>query len=306
MSDQPSKSEEQHRIDTLQEMANTEHQLRMARTQYESAKWEIVRASEALLEWQNQWSRERSAVFACYPDAMPVDSVVEDARATMDRFLAQRPSALTPTPDFEAEKAVAREQLERELEIEPVPSDELDIALETPRTWREYERSLLSSYDYTPAEHISILTGDPAIEPGSGLHGENPVVIKPYRVTRDLNYEKTVEFFVTEEEATARYNDLLGQPHHGVWLSVLRDGDWLSVAALDEAPALNEQMQDEREIHALPMTFDDEPPTEGYAPVTNPEADAIARAHDYYSAEKIAERNRFNPFTMFRREPEGV
>jgi hypothetical protein len=42
-------------------------------------------------------------------------------------------------------------------------------------------------------------------------------------------------------------------------------------------------------------------PTEGYAPVvdapvTNPEADALAKAHDYYSPEKVAERNRFNPW----------
>jgi len=88
MSDQACKSEEQHRIDTLQEMANTEHQLRMSRTQYESAKHELVRAAEALLEWQGHWDRERRAVFACYPDAMPVDSVLEDARVTMDRFCA--------------------------------------------------------------------------------------------------------------------------------------------------------------------------------------------------------------------------
>jgi hypothetical protein len=36
--------------------------------------------------------------------------------------------------------------------------------------------------------------------------------------------------------------------------------------------------------------------TDGYAPVTNPEADALARAHDYYSPEKVAERERFNPW----------
>lgn len=65
--------------------------------------------------------------------------------------------------------------------------------------------------DAYAAEIISDLTGDPAIEPESGLHGE----------------------------------------------------------AVEEAPALNEQMQDERE--------------EGYAPVTNPEADAIASGIAYYS-----------------------
>jgi hypothetical protein len=42
------------------------------------------------------------------------------------------------------------------------------------------------------------------------------------------------------------------------------------------------------------------------ARVTNPEADALAKAHDYYSPEKVAERQKFNPFGMFRREPEGV
>ena len=223
MSDQPSKSEEQHRIDTLREMANTEHQLRMARTQYESAKWELVRASEALLEWQNQWSRERSAVFACYPDAMPVDSVVEDARATMDRFCADieaRHAAYgkpVPTHDtFEAEKAVAREQLEREddasefaeLDLPPMDSERAEIIL-------------------------SLLT--------------------------------------------------------------------------DEAPALNADMQDERE----------QPVEDGYAPVTNPEADAwsapvettpgtlaeyvpptnpeadaLAKAHDYYDPKAVADRDR--------------
>ncbi len=97
---------------------------------------------------------------------------------------------------------------------------------------------------------------------------------------------------------------------------------------VEEAPALNEQMQDERELTAaLPQPEWNEPrqsismideqtcepvdptlrafeddhivepqPTEGYAPVTNPEADALARAHDWYSPEKVAERNKFNPW----------
>lgn len=72
-----------------------------------------------------------------------------------------------------------------------------------------------------PAEFISDLTGDPAVEPESGLHGE-PVP----------------------------------QP------------EW----------------------------------NEGYAPVTNPDAEAQAKALDYYSPERVAERNRFNPFNIFKRE----
>ncbi len=45
---------------------------------------------------------------------------------------------------------------------------------------------------------------------------------------------------------------------------------------------------------------------EGYAPVTNPDAEAQAKALDYYSPEKIAERNRFNPFAVFKREEGGL
>ena len=91
---------------------------------------------------------------------------------------------------------------------------------------------------------------------------------------------------------------------------------------VEEAPALNADMQDERELTAQNdydstgiLTADDlqavampnyaEYPaavTEGYAPVTNPEADALARAHDWYSPEKVAERNRFNPWGIFKRE----
>jgi hypothetical protein len=41
---------------------------------------------------------------------------------------------------------------------------------------------------------------------------------------------------------------------------------------------------------------------EGYAPVTNPDAEAQAKALDYYSPERVAERNRFNPFNIFKRE----
>jgi len=68
------------------------------------------------------------------------------------------------------------------------------------------------------------------------------------------------------------------------------------------------------EAEPLPQPEWNEPLTgEGYAPVvdqpaTNPEADALAKAHDYYSPEKVAERNKFNPFGIFghKRETEEV
>ncbi len=40
------------------------------------------------------------------------------------------------------------------------------------------------------------------------------------------------------------------------------------------------------------------------AQATKLEADALAKALDYYSPETVAERNKFNPFAMFRREGE--
>jgi hypothetical protein len=100
---------------------------------------------------------------------------------------------------------------------------------------------------------------------------------------------------------------------------------------VEEAPALNADMQDERELTAQNdydstgvLTADDlqggampnfaeypAPVTEGYAPVvdalvTNPEADALARAHDWYSPEKVAERNKFNPWGIFGKKLEDA
>jgi hypothetical protein len=61
---------------------------------------------------------------------------------------------------------------------------------------------------------------------------------------------------------------------------------------VEEAPALNEAMQDERE--------------QGYAPVTNPEADQVVSAMSWYSPKEIAERTKFDPFGLFKREKEDA
>lgn len=88
---------------------------------------------------------------------------------------------------------------------------------------------------------------------------------------------------------------------------------------VEEAPALNADMQDEREqpvtdVAALIASGDhsyDEvaaiayPEPDGYAPVTNPDADALAKAHDWYDPKAVADRERnagmarlfsYNPF----------
>jgi hypothetical protein len=232
MSDQACKSEEQHRIDTLQEMANTEHQLRMARTQYESAKHELVRAAEALLEWQGQWDRERRAVFACYPDAMPVDSVLEDARVTIDRFCADIEArhaaygnpAPIPEPDLIDKASVAREQLETDHALPPSADDV-----------------------------VTDLQGD--------------------------TVEEMREAFEDVFEAQAAP---IPQP------------EWNEPQPEGYAPVTNP----EAHIQAVEA--------ERYAQPTNPEADALAKAHDWYDPKAVAERNRFNPWGIFKREKEDA
>lgn len=59
---------------------------------------------------------------------------------------------------------------------------------------------------------------------------------------------------------------------------------------VEEAPALNEAMQDEREQ-----------PAEGYAPVTNPEADFWAR-----TLTEQPKPQSYSPFNIFRREKEDA
>lgn len=92
----------------------------------------------------------------------------------------------------------------------------------------------------------------------------------------------------------------------------------------EEAPALNEQMQDEREqpvtdvaalIASGEHSYDEvaaiaypEPQWNEPAPVTNPEADERAKAHDWYDPKAVHERQKFNPFGIFghKRETEEV
>lgn len=115
--------------------------------------------------------------------------------------------------------------------------------------------------DDTPAEHISILTGDPAIEPESGLHDSaGPFEPKPWSLITAFR-----DGFEGRKQIA---------PDHHVYMEEYNKG---ARAAGFEAPA-----------------SEPEP--------TKPEADALAKAADYYSPEAVAERNKFNPFAMFRKE----
>jgi hypothetical protein len=115
------------------------------------------------------------------------------------------------------EAAVALEQLEKDHALPPSADDVVtDLQGDTVEEMREAFEDVFEA-QAEPVEHISILTGDPAIEPESGLHGD-PV-----------------------------------------------------------------------------------PQTEGYAPVTNPDADFWARG-----LERDQKPQTYNPFNIFRREKEDA
>jgi hypothetical protein len=134
-------------------------------------------------------------------------------------------------------------------------------------------------------------------------------VPEPYRVTADVDDKPLTADFATLHEATECLEELSLRSASRAELQVLHEGEngeqaWVS-HIVREFPA----------SEPLPEPEWNEPqPTEGYAPVTNPEAhieaveaeryaqptnpdaDAIARAHDYYSPENVEKRNRFNPW----------
>lgn len=237
-----------------------------------------------------------------------------------------------------------------------------------------------------PAEHISILTGDPAIEPESGLHDsagpfepkpwslitafrdgfegrkqiapdhhvymeeynkgaraagfEAPAseplpVTKPYRVIADEDYVRVTYDFATMAEATACYDEFAAKPITRVDLYVLHeDGhglqEWVKHSSFCKPASLVEAEQTREPPAMEGVAFVDgkwtipgpsfeeldddglEPgpvdeashPMASYVPATDPKADALAKAADYYSPENVAERNRFDPFRMFKRETE--
>lgn len=194
-------------------------------------------------------------------------SIIGDYRleiADLDIAIA----ALSPTPDFIAEQETAREQLEREPEI--------------PAGFTKWEGG------ECPVPHgkiVDIICRDPDVRVGQtnqvfahmiswANEGNAAYDIIAYRIIEAAP--------VADEQADASE---FAEP-------------------VEEAPALNEAMQDEREEPvALAQPEWNEP--DGYAPVTNPEADTIARAHDYYSPEKMGDRNR-SVFDIFRHKREDA
>ena len=178
-------------------------------------------------------------------------------------------SALEPTPAdvFAAEKETAREQLEREPEM---PEDGLGSSL------------IAMGYgdDDAPVEHISILTGDPAIEPESGLHGE-AVELTATKLFNE-HWDMTPGGYgikslpqqpdSVQEAWREKARELLAAPTPAMME--------MANEIIEEAPALNEAMQDEREQ-----------PVEWNEPVTS---EAKMFSHGIQSEQKPA--SDFNPW----------
>ena len=72
----------------------------------------------------------------------------------------------------------------------------------------------------------------------------------------------------------------------------------------EPAPLIDAQTCEPVNPHVEPETLAD--PIWNEPAPTRPEADAIAKAVDYYDPKAVAERNRFDPFRMFRRETEDA
>ena len=72
----------------------------------------------------------------------------------------------------------------------------------------------------------------------------------------------------------------------------------------EPSPLIDAQTCEPVNPHVEPETLAD--PIWNEPAPTKPEADAIAKAVDYYDPKAVAERNRFDPFRMFRRETEDA
>jgi hypothetical protein len=147
-------------------------------------------------------------------------------------------------------------------------------------------------------------------------------VPEPYRITADVDDKPLTIDFATLHEATECLEELSLRSASRAELQVLHEGEngeqaWVS-HIVREFPA----------SEPLPQPEWNEPQTEGYAPVTNPEAhiqaveaeryaqptnpeaDALAKAHDWYDPKAVHDRNKFNPWGIFgsanKRETEEV
>ena len=141
MSDGPVKAEFQDRIDTLRELAETEHQIQILKTQFQQAQHEVVRSAEQLLEWQELLGERRRAVFARYPDAVPVEKVMEEAQAVIDRFCAEvranneRFANLTPQDAPDLTVAVAEPEVPDQSETTESEPDPAQRSVEIDGEW---------------------------------------------------------------------------------------------------------------------------------------------------------------------------
>lgn len=235
---------------------------------------------------------------------------------------------------LEAEKETAREQLEREPEI--------------PEGFTKWEGG---ECPVDPSTYISVMFLDGEISHDGVIAGHMnwahdvscAARIYAYRVTEQASVQdETLDQGASEpvvraspgEVEESRDQSTDEQDDASEFAEIEGDGLGSSLIAMgygdDDIPSeftepVEEAMQDEREepVELSQPEWNEPQPTEGYAPVTNPEAhiqaveaeryaqptnpdaDAIARAHDWYDPKAVADRERnaglarlfaYNPF----------
>jgi hypothetical protein len=234
-------------------------------------------------------------------------------------------------PDLIDEASVALEQLEELKERRDQREEALDQVAEAIKEREEYRLLVERELDDLDRA-IAALEPAPIPEPeqtGEGV--EIPEGLYTWTATRadwvdpellpatpDAEPDDASEFADTDNQARNRgyseYHE--GKTHaDSPYTDERRTREWQAgwEGADEEAVARLNLFNDEAsraaaieltaDVEPLPQPEWNEPQPEGSAPVTNPEADAIAKAIDYYSPEKFAERNR-SMFSIFRREKE--
>jgi hypothetical protein len=172
---------------------------------------------------------------------------------------------------------------------------------------------------------VGIMPGTPGYEDATkGVFQRKDFIGLGAQIAQEPRQESILDHLKAQREKiklardAAMRNAFTWQSHADIDAQRLRDVD-IAIAALEPAPA-----DEPQPIPDEPELFDDEPreyiseltgdpcvepesglhgePVEGYAPVTNPEADFWARG----LTEQPKPERKLNPFSIFRREPEDA
>lgn len=238
-------------------------------------------------ELQERWKAiflERESVEKRADELADDMQELEVALSALQSLHSQRADA---EPDlFEDEKAEASEHL---ADDHPLPAAADDVVI-------EIEASNQSE------SCVSSLGAETGLQPSPGGVEESPDQFAgerwKYRVCWDADGDKFGDSnYETKDEAEAEFEKLaLNTAIVAASLHELYpDGEggvmWREIGRFGRP-------DNAEPLPALRLVED------GYAPVTNPEADQVVSAMSWYSPKEIAERSKFDPFGLFKREKE--